>query len=356
MSSKKNLKRAATLSPFALALAACGGTSGVYRTGTVNPVVGDDETTIVVLDYFSTMTHGDDVTAVVEANTDVNVIGDDMTSHSLLNGTPARIASVYEEYEAEVINTSFVDDSHTIAFSSRDSSYADTVRTLYENGTFVVAASGNDYQYGAARYQVDSDLNLIVGAVNEFNQITSYSNYHQDVVDFYAEGRSEDGQHGTSFAAPHVSAYVAELMEANPDYTMSEIRTLLELNSDYVLAKHGGHEFVIQVLDGISTTDHEINIRVRVEAAFELFADTNPTWGQLSWWTESIRSGTGTFDDLVTYIDTYDFSDITLGVDIVEKAQAHYHWYENRESTDAEVLAYLDNPDSYVIPTSTEIA
>ena len=338
------LKRAAVLSPLALTLAACGGGS----RSPVTAIPDDGTTTVVVLDFFTNNYHGGNVTAIVRENTDVTVVEDDRSDTTLSSQTPRLIKEAYENNEAEVINTSFVVGNTPVQTFTSYNAYSETVGDLYAAKVYVVAAAGNNGSFGASPFQVSSDLNIVVGALDSEGDIAFYSNYHPTAVDFYADGYFNGGM-GTSYASPRVAAYIAELMEANPDYSMSEIRTLLELNSEYVLQDHNGYKFVIQTLDGIDTTEHVINTRVIVEAGFELFENLNPEQYLLDEWTTAIDSGASDYVDLEQYFVDTEFTGYTYGVAAVEVAQAHYHWYEHRESTDAEVITYLESIDSPTI-------
>lgn len=338
---KLKMKKGLALTPLALILAACGGSKNTPVVGTPD----DGVTTVVVLDFFTNNSHGENVASIVEENTDVVVIRDDRSDTVSTSATPTLIVTSYTDNEAEVVNTSFVAGNTPVQTSVSYNEYSSVVGDLYDAGVYVVAASGNNGSFGASPFQVSSDLNIVVGATDASGGIAWYSNYHPTAVDFYADGEYNGGV-GTSYAAPRVAAYTAELMEANPDYTMSEIRTLLELNSEYVLQEHNGYKFVTQNIDGIDTTEHVINTRVIVEAGFELFENINPEQALLDEWIAKIDTGSSDYVDLKQYFDDTEFTGYTYGVAAVEAAQANYHWYEHRESTDAEVIAYLGSIDS----------
>ena len=346
---KPTINRGLGLTPLALTLGACGSDS---RNSPVVSIPDDGVTTVVVLDFFTNTNHGENVAAIVETITDVVVVRDDRSDTLLSSATPGLLIEAYSSNEAEVINTSFVVGNAPVQTSISYNEYSSAVGDLYASGVFVVAAAGNNGSFGASPFQVSSDLNIVVGALDASGDIAFYSNYHPTAVDFYADGSYGTGL-GTSYASPRVAAYIAELIEANPDYTMSEIRTLLELNSDYVLQEHGGYKFVIQTIDGIDITEHVINSRVIVEAGFELFENINPEQAILDEWISKIDAGVNDYIDLKQYFDDTDFTGYTYGVAAVELAQAQYHWYEHRESTDAEVTAYLDSMDK---PTVIAVA
>ena len=358
-------------SSVALALAACGGGGGR------GPITARDDgiTTVAVLDDFSRNMgnsemlgpHGDSVVNSVERHFDGNIVEVEVFNNSNKVQTIREFVDTYNEHEVEVINTSYgkVNQVSEIYFPS---SYSATVRELWdEHDVFVVAAAGNDGNYGATRMQSDSVLNIIVGSTGNNYGLSSYTNYHPSMVDFYTYGAeiSDNGALvvGTSFASPKVAGMVAELIEANPDYTMAEIRTLLELNSTYKQVENHDTNVVfnIQEINDITTTEHVINTRVIVEAAFELFADMNPNQTQLDMWVSRIDSGDYSFQDLRHWIEENPVFDYyTKGVSPVEKIAAHYHWYEHREATDEEILFAIDNSDIWfgdqILPVEEVIA
>jgi hypothetical protein len=223
---------------------------------------------------------------------------------------------------------------------------------MFYEGTVVVASAGNEGSYGVSASRGVSVFQLAIGATTKEGDLTSYTNYHPKAVDFYADGKSAPTEYttsdgsvyiitldGTSFSSPTVAGYVAELVDFDPTYSYSEIRTLLEYNSEYLV--HNGPEgsFVYQYLDGIDTVDHVIDTRVIVEAGFELFDGRNPEQIELDTWIDSIYSGNSTYNDLQAELEG---NGINLDeVAAVELAQAHFHWNYHRESTDEELLDRL---------------
>lgn len=388
---KKLNKKAKVLgvTPLALALAACGGGEDVKQP---TPVVDlpkdpdeDGTTTVVVLDYYTGRNgyHGDFVENTVVQNTDTDVVGVDREGKGKVADTGPLLDTVNDTHEPEVINMStgaraIVTERAT--FDSPLQGITDVSYELWSEGTAVVGAAGNEGSYGTSMSRGASVFQLSIGSADE-GGIESYSNYHPKVVDFYTDGVSEPTAYdyngktymlelsGTSFAAPRVSAMIAELIEHDPDYTMSEIRTLLEYNSEYREHDDGqGNEFVYQFLDEILHFDHVIDTRVIVEAGFELFAGRNPNQEELDSWILDIDNGVKTYEDLEAHLSG--------GVKVdevaqIEVAQAYYHWNFHREATDLEVVEKLteqldgttsvDSPYSYmgedlnIVHTPTEL-
>lgn len=389
---KKSALKATAVTPLALSVAACGGSREPIPTPdptpTPLPIDEDDDgvTTTVVLDYYTGDSgyHGDFVENTVAQNTDTDVVGVDREGRGRVSDTDNLLLEVNTDHEPEVINMStgarsVVQDRGV--FDSYLPELAEVSYNLWTEGVVVVGAAGNEGSYGVSASRGSSVFQLAIGSADE-DGIESYSNYHPKVIDFYIDGFSEPTAYeyngttymlelqGTSFAAPRVSAMVAELIEHDPDLTMSEIRTLLEYNSEYLEHDDGaGNEFVYQYLSELVQYDHVIDTRVIVEAGFELYMGRNPNQAELNHWVEQIDLGNETYETLEVW-----FSENTQNLDevaSVELAQAYYHWNFHRESTDLEVVDRLvdieagvnvvDSPFSFmpedlnIVQTPTEI-
>lgn len=105
----------------------------------------------------------------------------------------------------------------------------------------VVAASGNDGQYGIS-YPGSSKYAISVGATNTLDIVSDYSNYGVG-LDLVAPGTNIPSlvpngnvtyMSGTSMAAPHVSAVVGLLLSKNPKLKVTDVRTILHETSEDV--------------------------------------------------------------------------------------------------------------------------
>ena len=108
-----------------------------------------------------------------------------------------------------------------------------------KNKTVIVLAAGNDNVLTGFDPLQRAETTIKVGAVNEHNQKTDFSNYGA-LTTLYAQGENVKVAHsgntteitqGTSFSAPIVSAFVVALKTKFPKHSGAEIIELLKQNT-----------------------------------------------------------------------------------------------------------------------------
>jgi len=161
------------------------------------------------------------------------------------------------EAGADIINCSWGTDD--VSQSVKDYINCISTNGRDKKGVIVVFASGNTAKNMGNDESAISGV-IGVGATNEYNQISSYSNYGKD-LDVVAPGGSEYGLGittldpmgydglmaneyngydnyysfiGTSAAAPIVSGALALVLEKYPDITREEVQYLLKTTSDKI--------------------------------------------------------------------------------------------------------------------------
>ncbi len=182
------------------------------------------------------------------------------TSESVIRGIDWVIANK-DRYNIKVMSMSLGSDTN----SNGSDSQSQAVNRAVDAGIVVVVAAGNDGEEGYITSPGAADKAITVGAVYDQNTVdrsddtfASYSNqgprlddgdadpYEELKPDVTAPGTfitSAKGSNGTassayqslsgtSMATPHVAGVVAMMLQANPNLTPSEVKTILQETSE----------------------------------------------------------------------------------------------------------------------------
>ncbi|MDY0394553.1 S8 family peptidase [Virgibacillus halophilus] len=129
--------------------------------------------------------------------------------------------------DADVINMS-------LGGGGYDQGMEEAIQAANNQGTIVVAASGND-GIGSVSYPAAYDGAIAVGSVTSSKTRSSFSNYGS-ALDVMAPGSDiystvPNGGYatmsGTSMATPHVSGVMGLIRSANPNVSVSQARNIL---------------------------------------------------------------------------------------------------------------------------------
>lgn len=164
-----------------------------------------------------------------------------------------RLFKIAKEQGARVINCSWGTENVPDSVKAY-------IQELANEGIAIVFASGNGDSNGNAEWiptndEANIEEVITVGATNNLNKVTSYSNYGTN-LDIVAPGGassftkytglwraiisyalSDGGVYyasGTSFAAPIVSGAIALAFQANPNLTLTQINDIIKSTSDHL--------------------------------------------------------------------------------------------------------------------------
>ena len=348
MKKTKKIKSQFLLTP--LLLGACGGSNEQNDASEIISFPISNEPVVVILDSFQTQTtHGPLVLQNFYGefgndSKEVTVIAEDLDEDK----SPDALTRAFNDFKPDVINLSWgyigSKTDYPIIFEYDEESpdvvspvvrkYVDATIELYENGTTITASAGNNgYENAAAGPWSHSPFTIVVGAYHQFldDAIPEYSNMAAGVVNFY-EMADGWGHAGTSFSAPRVAAHVTLIKSEHPGISESSVRTILEKNSFYEYEKND----YVQKLDVITNMNPSIDTRVKVESVFEIFEGRNPSQTELDSWIEKIDAGLYTLGSMAQQfaedgVQQYE-------VPPMERMQAFFHFWLERESTDEEIL------------------
>jgi len=146
--------------------------------------------------------------------------------------TPKMLAQAIRDavdvYGADIINVS-------LGIKKEDAAVRKAVEYAHKRGVLVISAAGNDGADGAPYYPAAYDTVLGVGSHDKDGKISDFSQQN-GTADLLAPGEdiwmasrngATYGAKGTSYAAAHVSAAAALLLEKYPEMTPEQVRKAL---------------------------------------------------------------------------------------------------------------------------------
>lgn len=194
-------------------------------------------------DNYKNNGHGTQVAGVIAESTSDNVKIIpikilDSTGNGDLSNILLAISNVYKN--VDIINLSLGMDISELSENSLK--YCENLfKTVYDYGTIVVCASGNDGIENVS-YPACSEYTIAASSINNNNTISTFSNYG-DTIDFALPGENlqlpiltakdaySKKSAGTSFSCPFLSSAIALIKSDNPNFTRDDIIDCLKQNS-----------------------------------------------------------------------------------------------------------------------------
>lgn len=144
-------------------------------------------------------------------------------------------------------------DIISMSWGSRVTSFTGEalINTAVLNGITLFAAAGNDGEESLLSPASHDDV-MAVGATNQDDEITTFSNFGDDIA-FMAPGLSiynlfggNDNDYGysngTSMACPIAAGFAGLILSHYPDFTPDEIESAIEDGCDFIDDLNGGYE------------------------------------------------------------------------------------------------------------------
>lgn len=150
----------------------------------------------------------------------------------------------------------------------------DACKAAVENGTVVVAASGNSFA-SSISYPAAYSSVIAVGAVDSNKKRAAFSNYGSGLdimapgVGVYSTtpGNTYDFKNGTSMACPHVSGVVGLIRSVNRNISVENVKSILKKTAQYA---GSSNEY------GAGIVDAEFAVRAASDQVSVMTSNTSP--------------------------------------------------------------------------------
>ena len=224
----------------------------------------------------------------------------DLYSVKIMQGSTGDLSNAIAGIEWAIDNNMSV-VSMSFGFDSYSQIFKEVLQEAYNNNIVLVAASGNNGQDNIL-YPAKYDSVIAVGAVDENNNLASFSSYgfEQELVAHGVDINSTSSNNsysvlsGTSLAAPHVAGVAALIKAYNNSLTNEQIRAKLR-NDALDLGAAEKDDLFGYGLVQINLTTNNFTF-VNNSYFYEIFNITDYGLSNQSYWFW--LNGTGTVDDV----------------------------------------------------------
>jgi len=175
-----------------------------------------------------------------------------------------RVYALRNKFKIAAINMSLGSGSHTTTCNSENSVFTSTVKLLKDAGIATIAASGNNGFSGAISFPACISHVIAVGATDDSDKQTSFSNI-DTTVDLFAPGlgivSSTPNENfasfsGTSMAAPHVAGAFAVFRDAVSSFgdkgvSVDDILSVIKTEGPQISASGFGNRRRLDVTESL---------------------------------------------------------------------------------------------------------
>lgn len=187
-------------------------------------------------------------------------------------------------------------------------------------------------------------------------KIADYSMANPRFVDFFLSGYTNpyldatsptgfSGDKGTSFATPRLTAYVADIKFAHPEYNMSQIMTTLMNNQ--VAFVSDKNSWIVECIFNLATTNESINKNILIENAYEIYFGRHASPDELNKMLTNLNNGTQTPKQALDFFQKN--ANYTQQLcPLQQQIEGLYHLFLDRDGTDREIddcIQYYANND-----------
>lgn len=215
-------------------------------------------------------------------------------------------------------------------------------KAAYNRGCTVVFGGGNYYgspyidrhgagNNGAHPFSLDAgDAQWVNGRL----EVSQFSAYNALLTEYYTDGITDSGAEGTSFAAPKLSAIVAEVQHMH-GWKLSQMQLRSALTQACTFFEYKG--LWLRYLDrsAFTATTNGVTNALRIQALYRVFLKRHPDAGGYAYWLGKLNSGLSIEEIAVPFKSAPEYRNGSpMKCPVIEVVQSWYHLWLGREADD----------------------